>query len=167
MTRKQKIALYGGLIAVPLSIFAFSYFIKRIRYLKLVKMIDPLSGGKDLKDIPDDPDVNKAFDIYYHQGGTIPHRNYWKSPNNKVMQWRDTIYNAGHSGTGWGTNDTEIEGAFRAMPDKVAVSQVADSYQRRYEMDLYADLLSELEDSPQVSKRLFTQVKALPDYTTY
>ena len=167
MTRKTKIALWGGLIAVPISVFTISYFNRRVRYKKLVELIEPLSGGKDLKDAADDPDVQKAFDSYYHQGGTIPHKNYWKSPNNKVMSWRDSIYNAGHGGTGWGTNDTAIEGAFRAMPDKVAVSQVTDSYQRRYNLDLQADLISELYDSPEVSKRIFAQVKALPDYTNY
>tara|TARA_R110000751_G_C13604919_1_gene462634 strand:+ start:141 stop:647 length:507 start_codon:yes stop_codon:yes gene_type:complete len=168
MTRKQKIALFGGLIAVPLTAFTIFSLIRKKRYMKLRSLIDPLKGGKNLKDIPDDPTLAQAFDIYYHQGATIPHQNYWKAPNKKVMGWRDDIYIAGHGVYhSMGTDEARMEGAFRAMPDKVAVSQVADSYFRRYNLDLYADMLSELNDSPLVSARIVDRVTALPDYSLY
>ena len=55
MTRKQKIALFGGLIAVPLTAFTIFSLIRKKRYMDLRSLIDPLKGGKDMKDIPDDP----------------------------------------------------------------------------------------------------------------
>lgn len=167
MTRKNKIALYGGLLGVSFSYLLISYFGRRIRYNKISKMIDTIPGGNYITDIQDSPELAQAFNIQYHQGATIPVGNYYKSPNNKVMKWRDDIYEAGHGGTGWGTDDTKIEGAFRSMPDKVSVSQVADSYYSRYGIDLYADILSELEDSPKVSARIVDRVGQLPNYTTY
>jgi len=168
MNRKAKIALFGGLIAVPISVFTITYFNKKIRYNKLFNMLSDVKGGGDLPGLMDNPETAQAFDIYYHQGATIPVTNYWKSPNNKVMKWRDDIYIAGHGKyVSWGTTEEQIEGAFRAMPDKVAVSQVADSYQRRYGLDLYADLLNELEDSEDVMARINDRVNALPNYSTY
>ena len=167
MNRKNKIALYGGLLGVSLTYLGVAYFGRRVRYGKLSEMITALPGGSNIVDLLDSPELAQAFNIQYHLGDTIPVGNYYKSPNNKVMKWRDDIYQAGHGGTGFGTDDSKIEGAFRSMPDKVAVSQVADSYYSRYAIDLYADILDELSDSPKVSARIVDRVAQLPDYTTY
>ena len=45
MNRKTKIALFGGLIAVPLAVFTISYFNRRIRYSKLSKLIGATPSG--------------------------------------------------------------------------------------------------------------------------
>ena len=85
------------------------------------------------------------------------------------MRWRDDIYEAGHGGTGIGTDEVKIEGVFRSIPDKVAVSQVSESYYNRYSMDLYADLLSELSGygDDKVMARINARVNQMPNYTTY
>tara|TARA_R110002012_G_scaffold284527_1_gene475325 strand:- start:83 stop:601 length:519 start_codon:yes stop_codon:yes gene_type:complete len=172
MTRKTKIALFGGLFAVPMTVYIISYINKRIRYNKLAAKIGDVQGGGSVQDLMDNPETAQAFDVDYHKGATIPVGNYLKSPNNQVMIWRDDIYEAGHehnAGTGWGTDEVKIEGAFRSMPDKVAVSQVADSYYKRYSMDLYADLLDELDGDgdDKVMARINARVNAMPNYTTY
>ena len=132
----------------------------------------PKQSRVDVQDLMDNPETAQAFDVDYHKGATIPVGNYLKSPNHQVMRWRDDIYEAGHennAGTGWGTDEVKIEGAFRSMPDKVAVSQVADSYYKRYSMDLYADLLDELDGNgdDKVMARINARVNAMPNYTTY
>tara|TARA_R100000005_G_C4998689_1_gene205328 strand:+ start:2899 stop:3411 length:513 start_codon:yes stop_codon:yes gene_type:complete len=170
MNRKTKIALFGGLIAVPLAVFTISYFNRRIRYSKLSKLIGATpSGTGTLPDLMDNPETAQAFNVDYHKGATIPVGNYLKSPNNQVMRWRDDIYEAGHGGTGFGTDEVKIEGVFRSIPDKVAVSQVADSYYNRYSMDLYADLISELSGygDDKVMARINARVNQMPNYTTY
>lgn len=170
MNRKTKIALFGGLIAVPLAVFTISYFNRRIRYSKLSKLIGVTpSGTGTLDDLMDNPTTAQAFDVDYHKGATIPVRNYYKASQTDVIKWRDNIYQAGHGGTGIGTDEVKIEGVFRSMPDKVAVSQVAESYYNRYSMDLYADLISELSDygDDKVMARINARVNQMPNYTTY
>jgi hypothetical protein len=169
MTRKTKIALFGGLFAIPMTVYIVSYINKRIRYNKLFAKIGEVQGGGSVQDLMDNPETAQAFDVDYHKGATIPVGNYLKSPNNQVMRWRDDIYNASHGGTGWGTNETKIEGAFRSMPDKVAVSQVADSYYKRYSLDLYADLIDELDGDgdDKVVARISSRVSSMPNYSTY
>tara|TARA_R110000803_G_scaffold88904_2_gene155938 strand:+ start:494 stop:1003 length:510 start_codon:yes stop_codon:yes gene_type:complete len=169
MNRKGKIALFGGLVAIPITIYTISYFNRRIRYSKLSKIIGDFTGGGTILELIDNPETAQAFNVDYHKGGTIAVGNYLKSSTNEVMRWRDDIYNASHGGTGIGTNETKIEGAFRSMPDKVSVSQVADSYYKRYSLDLYADIINELDGygDDKVVARISSRVNSMPNYTTY
>ena len=164
MTRNQQIGIYGGLVAVPLSYFMLSYVNRRVRFNKLAGEIAGAEGGTSLPDIAQDD----AFDPQYWKGATIPITNYYILSPNEIIKYREQLYHSMHGGTGWGTDEDEMLGVFRSLRDKVALSQVADSYQMRYGYDLYSDIMGELESDDIYTK---TQIGTIVDnklgYTPY
>ena len=164
MTRNQQIGIYGGLVAVPMSYFIISYLNRTIRFNKLAGEIAGVVGGTSLPDVAQD----NAFDPEYWKGHTIPVSNYYIMSQNDIIRHRDQLYDAMHGGTGWGTNEDKIVGVFRSLRDKVAISQVADSYQIRYGDDLYADIMSELGDGDaEVKAQIGAIVESKLGYTPY
>ena len=84
---------------------------------------------------------NKWFDPSYHQSAANGRFMYngqdvglvKKMTHAKVNEWGDKIYTA--KGYIYDNEDTAL-GAFREMPDAIAVSQTSDKFQKEYGRDL-------------------------------
>jgi len=167
MNRKSKIAIYGGLVATPIIFFTLNAVMRNVRYNKISKLISTLPGGANLEDFQ--VMQGMAFDTNYHNGGSIPNPNYLKLSNSEVIRHRDNLYRAMHGGLGLGTSEKDIEAVFSSLPDKVAISQVADGYYKRYNIGLYSDLMDELSGygDEVYRKRIATIVDSKPNFTKY
>lgn len=122
-------------------------------FSELERHISPATAGLEESD---------AFDIrYWNSLGPKIKKSYYMLKAAAANSFAKDI----NDGFGWLINDKpKIYGAFRALKDKVQVSQVANAYYIKYKINLIDDLRSHL-GTDQVGQ-VMQIVAKLPDYRT-
>lgn len=89
-----------------------------------------------------------------------PNMGFIKLKDEFVTKYRKDLYDGMEKGnwsdawTGYGTDEEKIKAIIRKMNDKVAIAQLADSYQKAYGRNLLSVMLDEMDETSSEMKEI-------------
>ena len=126
MTKKNKIRIATGIIVFGIGYLAYRNWSRNKLYGQIMDAIGPgFSAGTDAYD--------EYWDVNYWKNPPVDGKVYLKVGDSKLNTWANAIYDSASF-----TNDDETQfyGIMRQVPDGVALSQLADKFQKRHNEDL-------------------------------
>lgn len=165
MTKKNVAIILGTTLVVG----GISYLIyRKYRNKQLIIAINNvlenrLTANGDIRDFGDvwagDAYINKAIEVAKNNGYSIILLN-----DSAITKYRKELYDFTIGGLfGWGTDESGIKSVFNKLRDKVAIAQVAKSFQDNYKKNLGVVLQERLNEDE--NKELNDIISVKPAFT--
>ena len=127
MKKKQKIQISIGVIILGIGYLAFRNIQRKKLFNQIAEKIGPgASAGIDAYD--------EWWNTNYWKNPPVEGKTYIKIGESKLNTWANSIYES--AGTFQNDDEEGFYGILRQVPDGVALSQLADKFQKRHNEDL-------------------------------
>ena len=156
MKRANKLAAVGGSIAVIGSGYLIIRSIQRKKlFNKIAEKIGPGATGS-----MDQYDGWWNTEFWKKGNNGAGNQNYILQGQSQLMEWANSIYNS--VGT-FDDNEQTMYGVIRNVPDGVALSQLSDKFQKKWNRDL-KDYLSKYFGTKEEKQKLVIILSKKPAY---